>query len=72
MSMCVNADGVFDNERDGICAHGDYEWTKAAVERLITDESLRRSRGSRASEFARERFSERNMDEVDRRWGVGR
>jgi glycosyltransferase involved in cell wall biosynthesis len=64
VSLSVNPDGVFDEDRFGICANGSYERLRDAVERLITNTTLRSQMGQRASVFARERFSERNIEQV--------
>jgi glycosyltransferase involved in cell wall biosynthesis len=64
VSLSVNPDGVFDEDRFGICANGSYERLREAVERLIANSVLRAQMGQRARTFARERFSERNIEEV--------
>jgi glycosyltransferase involved in cell wall biosynthesis len=64
VSLSVNPDGVFDEDRFGVCAHGSYERLRGAVERLITNSTLRTQMGQRAREFARETFSERNIEKV--------
>jgi glycosyltransferase involved in cell wall biosynthesis len=64
VSLSVNPDGVFDEDRFGICANGSYERLRDAVERLIANPILRAQMGQRASAFARERFSERNIEQV--------
>jgi len=64
VSLSVNPDGVFDEDRFGICAHGSYERLRDAVERLIANPILRAQMGQRASVLARERFSERNIEQV--------
>ncbi len=66
ISLCVNPDGVFDDDRYGICAEGSYERLRAALDRLVTDSILRSRIGERSSSFARERFSERNVDQIIR------
>jgi glycosyltransferase involved in cell wall biosynthesis len=64
VSLSVNPDGVFDADRYGICAHGSYDRLRQAVEQLIQDASQRREIGARASAFARERFTERNIERI--------
>jgi glycosyltransferase involved in cell wall biosynthesis len=64
VSLSVNPDGVFDEDRFGICAHGSYEQLRDAVERLIVNTTLRSQMGQRAAVFARERFSDRNIEQV--------
>jgi glycosyltransferase involved in cell wall biosynthesis len=64
VSLSVNPDGVFDADRYGICARGSYDRLRDAVEQLIADSSLRRQIGERASAFARERFTERNIEQI--------
>ena len=64
VSLSVNPDGVFEADRYGICARGSYDRLREAVERLIRDAGLRRQIGLRASAFARERFTERNIERV--------
>jgi glycosyltransferase involved in cell wall biosynthesis len=66
VSLSVNPDGVFDAERYGICASGSYDRLRDAVEQLITESSLRSRIGERANTFARERFSESNIEQVIR------
>jgi glycosyltransferase involved in cell wall biosynthesis len=66
VSLSVNPDGVFDAERYGICASGSYDRLRDAVEQLITDSSLRSRIGERANAFARERFSESNIEQMIR------
>jgi glycosyltransferase involved in cell wall biosynthesis len=64
VSLSVNPDGVFDEDRFGICADGSYDGLRNAVERLIANSTLRAQMGQRASVFARDRFSERNIAQV--------
>ena len=66
VSLSVNPDGVFDGDRFGICAHESYERLRDGVEGLITDSSFRARMGQRARVFTRERFSERNIEQVSR------
>jgi glycosyltransferase involved in cell wall biosynthesis len=61
-SLGVNPDGVFDADEYGICAGGSYERLRRGLQRLISDPVLRNRIGQRANAFARERFSERNME----------
>ena len=51
VSLSVNPDGVFDAERYGICANGSYDRMRDAVERLITDSSLRSLIGNESRYF---------------------
>ena len=64
VSLTVNPDGVFDDDRYGMCAQGDYDLLRESVERLISDALLRKQIGLRARLFARERFSEGNVDHL--------
>ena len=64
VSLMVNPDGVFDDERFGMCANGSYERMSAALRRLVADASLRARIGAAGRELARERFSERNIDQL--------
>ena len=64
VSLSVNPDGVLDGDRFGILANGSYERLRDAVERLIADSILRTQMGQRARDFARERFSQRNIEQV--------
>jgi len=64
LSLSVNPDGVFETGHYGICASGSYDRLRDAVEQLIGDSSLRNKIGERASVFARERFSERNIEQI--------
>ncbi len=64
VSLTFNPDGVFDNERYGICAGGSYDELRCAVERLCADAVLRQEMGERAARHARETFSETNVRQL--------
>lgn len=64
VSLAVNPDGVFDDERYGICADGSYDVMHSAIERLATDGDLRATMGRRCREFATETFSIGNLDRL--------
>jgi len=64
ISLSVNPDGVFTDDKYGCCANGDYERMRQTLERLIDNAPLRMQIAERASVFARERFSEANIDRI--------
>jgi len=64
VTLAVNPDGVFDSDQYGICADGSYERLRTALESLVANDALRNQMGKNASRFAREQFSEANIDRI--------
>lgn len=61
VSLSVNPDGVLDRHNVGICAKS-YEKMTASVARLIKDQGLRLAMGEAAQAFAKENYSEKNLE----------
>lgn len=64
VSLAVNPDGVFDGDRHGLCAHGDYDALRAHVERVLVDPALRRALVARGAAYARANHSAANVDRL--------
>jgi glycosyltransferase involved in cell wall biosynthesis len=64
LSLSVNPDGVFDGNQNGICAGGSYDVLKSALVKLLENRALRQDIGRRSAAYAKQRFSERNLDSV--------
>jgi glycosyltransferase involved in cell wall biosynthesis len=64
VSLSVNPDGMFDGDRYGLSAGDDFERLETQTLRAIQDARLRESVGAAALDYARERFSERNIDQL--------
>ena len=64
VSYRVNPDGVFDQDRLGICAGGSYESLRCSVLRLVEDSALRSAFVGRALPEARENHSMRNIESI--------
>ena len=61
VGMNVNPDGVFDNDKLGCFANGDYEQLKQQIVKLIEDDSYREAIAKRAESFAMDNYSEDNI-----------
>ena len=66
VSLTVNPDSVFDDDRYGVCARGSYDELVRAVTRLSEDPSLRERIAARARVLAEESFSDVNIDQLVR------
>lgn len=64
LSLAVNPDGVFDQNANGICANGDYRSLKDALQLVLEQPTLREAIAAQGNRFARERFTERNIDKI--------
>lgn len=64
VSLSVNPDGMFDGDRYGLSAGDDFDRLKLQTMRAIQDAQFRETVGNAALEYARERFSERNIDQL--------
>jgi glycosyltransferase involved in cell wall biosynthesis len=64
VSLQVNPDGVFDDERLGLCAGGDFERLADHVARLISDAAYRTRIGRSARQDALEHYGLQNMDRL--------
>jgi glycosyltransferase involved in cell wall biosynthesis len=71
MSLNVNPDGVFDGERMGLCAHGDYPTLRDGIARLIAEPQRLRAIARRAQTQAIADYSERNMQPLLRLIAAG-
>ncbi|MCK9532416.1 MAG: glycosyltransferase [Gammaproteobacteria bacterium] len=71
VSLNVNPDGVFDGERMGLCAHGDYPTLRDGIARLIAEPQRLRAIARRAQTQAIADYSERNMQPLLRLIAAG-
>jgi glycosyltransferase involved in cell wall biosynthesis len=64
VSLRVDPDGVFQDERYGVCARGNYEELVRAVARLAENAPLRTAIATRARALAQQSFSRANIDRL--------